>query len=150
MDWRAALEQYGPWILAASAGMFVGSLILLPWLIIRMPADYFVRRESRSARLHPVLHFLVLAVRNVIGAMLLLVGIIMIFTPGQGILSILVGLSLLTFPGKRKLELKIIRRPAVLHAINKLRQKAGRPPLVVDGLPDDDADNEAKADAEGE
>jgi hypothetical protein len=39
--------------------------------------------------------------------MLLLAGIIMLVTPGQGIISIVLGLFLMEFPGKRKLELKV-------------------------------------------
>jgi len=53
----------------------------------------------------------------------------MFFAPGQGILTLLLGISLMDVPGKQKLERKIVERPAVLKAINKLRARANKPPL---------------------
>ena len=52
--------------------------------------------------------------------------------PGQGILTILLGLIMLDIPGKRPLEARIIKRPAVLAAINGLRAKYNKPPLIMD------------------
>jgi hypothetical protein len=65
----------------------------------------------------------------VLGAVFLLAGLAMLFTPGQGLLTILMGIMLLNFPGKQRLELAIVRRPAVLKSINWVRGRAGRPPL---------------------
>ena len=56
----------------------------------------------------------------------------MLFTPGQGILSILMGLSLLNVPGKRSMERRIVGNPVVLRTLNAVRARAGRQPLVVD------------------
>ena len=53
----------------------------------------------------------------------------MLFTPGQGILSIIVGIELVEFPGKQKLIRKMLAQPKILKAINKLRTKAHKPPL---------------------
>ena len=64
-------------------------------------------------------------------AALLLLGLVMLLTPGQGVLSILVGISLLDIPGKRRLELSIIRREPVHNSMNWIRAKAGRPPLLL-------------------
>jgi len=52
--------------------------------------------------------------------------------PGQGILTILLGIIMLDIPGMRPLEARIIQRPAVLGAINKLRARFSKPPLEVD------------------
>jgi hypothetical protein len=72
--------------------------------------------------------------KNVFGLLLLVLGIIMAFpgVPGQGVLTILLGLMLLDFPGKRQLEYRIVSRPKVLRAINRLRARFGRPPMVLD------------------
>ncbi len=75
----------------------------------------------------------ILLVKNLLGLVLLLSGIAMLVLPGQGIITILIGISLLNFPGKRRLELKIVRQRPVFRAINWIRDRAGRPPLV---LPD--------------
>src|SRR5712691_3920549 len=41
------------------------------------------------------------------------------------------GVMLLDFPGKRRLEQGLIRCPTVLSAVNLLRQRYRKPPLVV-------------------
>ena len=72
--------------------------------------------------------------KNVFGVFLILLGIVLSLpgVPGQGILTILLGLIMLDIPGKRPLESRIIGRPTVFNAVNSLRAKYNRPPLVVD------------------
>jgi UPF0716 family protein affecting phage T7 exclusion len=72
--------------------------------------------------------------KNLLGAVLVVVGIVLSLpgVPGQGLLTVLVGVLLLDVPGKRRLELAIVRRPAVLRTINRLRRRFGRKPLQVD------------------
>jgi hypothetical protein len=55
--------------------------------------------------------------------------------PGQGILTILIGAMLIDLPGKRKAEKWLLRHRRVLSAINRLRARYGRPPLVLDAMP---------------
>ena len=112
---------------------FVGSLIAIPFILVRLPSDYFHDRKSRPwmRNHHPVLRLVGHIVKNVVGAVLLLAGFAMLFLPGQGILTMLIGISFLDFPGKRRLERKLIGQPTVLHAINTLREKFGKPPLVI-------------------
>lgn len=113
--------------------MFVGSLVAIPWLIVRLPADYFDTRVPRHwmADRHPLLRAVGHGAKNVAGAVLLLAGIVMLFTPGQGVLTILIGVSLLDFPGKRRFEVRLVRQPAVFTALNAIRHRFGRPPLVL-------------------
>jgi hypothetical protein len=75
-----------------------------------------------------------IVLKNVLGIFLVLLGIVLSLpgVPGQGILTILLGLMMLDIPGMRPLEAHIIRRPAILAAINRLRTKYQRPPLQVD------------------
>ena len=70
--------------------------------------------------------------KNIFGAFLIVIGIIMWIGPGPGLLTILFGLTLLDIPGKKPLEAQIIKRPAVLSAVNSLRAKYNKPPLVMD------------------
>jgi hypothetical protein len=126
------ITEHKALIFIVSAVMFVGSLVALPFMIARMPEDYFLRRRRDAlpfSRAHPALRILLLVLKNLLGAAFLLAGIVMIFTPGQGILAVLLGVSLLDIPGKRRLELSIVRRPHVLRAINWIREKADRPAL---------------------
>jgi hypothetical protein len=112
---------------------FIGSLIAIPFLLIRLPPHYFDERHPRTwmQAHHPVLRLLGLVLKNVAGLVFLLAGILMLFLPGQGLLTMLIGVSLMDFPGKRTLERKIVGQPAVLRTINKLREKFNRPPLTV-------------------
>lgn len=112
---------------------FVGSLLAIPFILVRLPADYFDIRVPRPWMQdhHPVLRLVGHLVKNAVGAVFLFAGFLMLFLPGQGILTMLIGVSMLDFPGKRKLEAKMIGQPAVLSAINGLREKFGKPPLVI-------------------
>ncbi len=135
MDWiQSHTTLIGWWVLALSTVMFVGGLVLMPVLIIRMSADYFLHpeppTESWRSR-HPALRISTRVIKNVLGVVLLLAGLAMLVLPGQGIITILVAISLLNFPGKRSLELRIVRRGPVLLAINWIRTRARRPPLVL-------------------
>lgn len=112
---------------------FVGSLIAIPFILVRLPADFFDIRVPRPwmEDHHPVLRVIGHVVKNVVGAIFLFAGFLMLFLPGQGILTMLIGISMLDFPGKRKVEAKLIGQPAVLHALNSMREKFGKPPLII-------------------
>jgi len=112
---------------------FVGSLIAIPFILMRLPADFFDIRVPRPwmEDHHPALRVVGHLVKNVIGAIFLFVGFLMLFLPGQGILTMLIGISMLDFPGKRKVEAKLIGLPAVLNTINGMREKFGKPPLII-------------------
>ena len=127
-------EVWG-WIFTASLLMFLASLVIVPLLIVRLPAGYFShRRPGRTMfRLnYPVFWWIWHLAKGLLGAVLVLAGILMLVFPGQGILTILVGLSLLDFPGKYRLERWLVQRPLVLTSINRLRRKFGRAPLTFD------------------
>lgn len=115
----------------ASAVMLVISAMLIPFLIVRLPADFYIENNHRRRLFqdHPLLRITFLAVKNTLGALLLIAGILMLVLPGQGILTILAALALLNFPGKRALEMRILHQPAIMKSINWLRLRAGREPL---------------------
>jgi Putative transmembrane protein (PGPGW) len=112
---------------------FVGSLIAIPFILVRLPANFFDIRVPRPwmEDHHPVLRMLGHLAKNAVGAIFLFVGFLMLFLPGQGILTMLIGISMLDFPGKRKLEAWLIGQPAVLNTINGMREKFGKPPLII-------------------
>lgn len=126
------LGERGWWVALVSVVLFLVSLLLIRHFIIRIPKDYFLHSKPvLDGRKHPTVGFAILIGRNLVGFILLLMGLIMSLpgVVGQGILTILIALSLMDFPGKRKLELKIIRQRVVLGTINSIRSKAGKPPL---------------------
>lgn len=125
-----------PWLMGGigtiSLLTFFGSLVAVPWLVVRLPEDYFQTRERRSWAVvsgHPIVHWVTLVLKNVLGLVLVVAGIGMLVLPGQGVLTIVVGLVLLDFPGKYRLERYVVTRPAILRGLNWLRSRRGRPPL---------------------
>lgn len=130
---RALLEAHSAllWGLAASSVlMVVVSLVAVPFLVLRMREDYYIRPgPPRLLDRHPLVRASVLVARNTVGAVLLAAGIAMLFLPGQGLLTILLALALLDFRGKHAAERWLVSRPQVIGSLNWLRTRAGRPPL---------------------
>lgn len=127
---RAALFW---WLGVLSAGTFVVSLLAVPWIVARLPRDYFLREHPQAnlfRKEHPVVRWTFLIGKNVLGLILVLGGIAMLVLPGQGILTILIGLMLLNFPGKREVELWVLKRSAVERIVNWIRRKRHRDPLL--------------------
>ena len=119
---------------AVSAVTFVATLIAVPWLLIRLPSDYFMREQRMPSKLHgthPAIRVLLLVLKNLIGVILLAGGIAMLVLPGQGLLTMLLGISLIDFPGKYTLERKLVQRKTIQRAINWIRRKGGREPIIV-------------------
>ncbi len=124
------------WIAGMSLFAFIATLIAIPWLVLRIPVDYFAqgrRPRQEAPRRHPLVHAAFLIGKNLLGYLLILAGIVMLALPGQGVLTILLGIILADMPGKYRLERWAVSRPAVLGAINALRRRAGREPLILDG-----------------
>ncbi len=129
------LFQYKQLLMALAWGsllLFIVSLAVIPWLVTKIPADYF--QPHYRAKLHSAVHRSAAArclavIKNLLGAALVCLGVIMLVTPGQGLLTILIGLILIDFPGKYALEQRLVAMPSVLNSLNWIRAKAGKPPL---------------------
>jgi hypothetical protein len=124
------------WGVVVSVVLFAGSMVLVTFIVIGWPVDHFRRAGRRAfwAHRHPAVRIAGLVLKNLAGALLVALGIVMALpgVPGQGLLTALIGLTLLNFPGKTDLERRLISRPAVLRAINRWRARFSRPPLVLD------------------
>ncbi|MDT8398992.1 MAG: hypothetical protein RQ899_10300 [Pseudomonadales bacterium] len=117
-----------------SAVTFVFTLIAVPWLILRIPVDYFSSRQRRPAiwqDRHPLLRAVLLSLKNLLGGLLLFMGIVLLVLPGQGLLTMLVGIILLDFPGKYPLECWLIRQRPLLLSVNWIRHRRGREALLL-------------------
>ncbi len=122
------------WLIATSILTFVVSLILVPVFVARIPSNYFEHEKRPQvpwATQHPAMRAILLVAKNVGGVLLVILGLVMLVIPGQGIASIVVGITLLDFPGKFRLERWLISHSPVLRSINWLRQRAHKEPLVV-------------------
>lgn len=135
IDWAHEHATLIWWASGVSLFLFLGTLVAIPVMLVRMPADYFVRRPVRSwPNPHPAFHITLAIIKNLVGVLLVLVGIVMLILPGQGLLTILVGITLLDFPGRRKFERWMLNHRPLRMAANWIRRKNNRPSLQ---LPDD-------------
>ena len=119
------------WLAGFSFVFFILTLLVIPWLVINIPYDYFTYKKrqkgiwSHSSRW-------ISFIKNLLGSIIIVMGIFMLILPGQGILTILLGVMITNFPGKYKLERRLIQQPTVQYSVNWLRKKANKKPLYID------------------
>lgn len=138
--YRRLVEFFGGMGVVANVALIVGVTMLTTAggvaVVVALPADHFT--DARAARpappQHPLLLWTIVILKNLLGLLLLPLGVIMALplVPGPGLVFILIGLSLLNFPGKRRLERALVSRRSVLRFFNETRQRFGKPPLVLD------------------
>ena len=141
MEWLGEFWSSLTWNkILLGAGLFVGSLLLsflsIGIVMVKIPENYFsthYQQDFMPGSSWAVRWGAVIA-KNVFGVFLILLGLVLSLpgVPGQGILTILLGLIMIDIPGKRPLEARIIKRPAILSAINDLRARYNKPPLMMD------------------
>ena len=132
LGWIQTHHELLSWVAVISLVTFAGTLFAMPILILHIPDNYFLHKKRISPH-NPKdaisLRLVCRIFKNILGLFFVLTGLIMLFLPGQGLLSILIGVMLMNFPGKYKVERTIIRQEKVLSTINWLRAKGHRPPL---------------------
>ncbi len=135
-QWTVALFSEHTGLFALIGGgsllLFVGTILAMPLLIVSIPQDYFLHEKSEPygfAKRHPAIRLVMLVLKNGAGVVLLAAGFVMLFIPGQGLLTMFIGLMLMNFPGKRRLELGLVKYPRIQHGINWIRRRSGREPL---------------------
>lgn len=118
------------WGTVLSLVTLAATVFAVPWVVARLPVDYFSEPRRHPLREQLGLGAWVLALlKNILGAILVLAGVVLLFTPGQGILVILVGLLTMNFPGKYRLERVLVARQGVFRALNWLRSRRSLPPF---------------------
>lgn len=126
-------------VVVGAVGVILGfalSYAVVMVILVKMPANYFHSDYEHHflPDSHPVLRTAGLILKNIVGVLVIITGIILSFpgVPGPGLLTIFIGIMITDIPGKRKVEAKLIQRPAVLSAINKLRARYNKPELLMD------------------
>ena len=117
---------------AAAVVLLVLSVLLASGVVMLLPADYFSRSRRNALTPSPrnsLLWIVIMVAKNALGFALLAAGVLMLFLPGQGVLTIVVGLLLMNFPGKYRLERWAVTRPGVLSLLNRCRLSLGKPPF---------------------
>ena len=114
-------------------GSFFINLAIVSFILVKLPADHFSKNRKTKfwSGPHPMLHAAKVVGKNVAGALLVALGIVLSLpgVPGQGLLTVLLGVMLLDFPGRNRLEQKLLSRPSIVNAINRLRGRFDKPPL---------------------
>ncbi len=115
------------WIGLGSALVLVATLMLSAIVIVRLPKDYFMRRTARPRRLTTGS-----VLKNIAGVLLVVVGILLSLPaiPGPGFAVAFIGLTLVDFPGRARLQRRIVKRPFVRRALNRIRSRFGKPEFV--------------------
>lgn len=129
-------ETLFAWIGGLSFLTLIVSAIAVPIVIRRMPYDYFLENHVVADAIrqqHPVLRITFLVLKNLIGGILLVGGLLMLLTPGQGVLTMMIGLMLMNFPGKRRFEIWLVGLGPINRAIHWIRDRAGKRPLELPG-----------------
>jgi len=120
------------WLGSISFLVFIFSLISIKWLVALIPSDYFIEdKRNKYQSSYPLTWLISIIIKNIIGYILIIGGILMLVLPGQGLFTIIIGLMLSNYPGKYFIERKFIAIPSVLKTINWLRKKSNKPPLEV-------------------
>lgn len=130
--WKS-IESFLHLLGIVSLATFFISIVMIPWLVGRLPHDYFIAPpDSRDRIPHRPRYFSVIlfVFKNILGFLLFLAGIAMLFLPGQGILTIILGIALMSFPGKHSLLLALTARPSVQRSLDWLRTKTGHQKFI--------------------
>lgn len=128
------ISSYLPELILWGSGLslvtLAAAVFAVPWVVAHLPVDYFSgpRRHALREQLGLGAWMLVL-LKNVAGGLLVMIGFILLFMPGQGVLMMLVGLLIMNFPGKYRLERLLVAREGVFRALNWLRVKHSLPPF---------------------
>ena len=135
LEWILSQATNLWWLLGISTFAFIATLIAVPAFVIRIPSNYFSRSTRPTTELerqHPRMRTLGVGVKNIVGLILILMGIVMLIIPGQGFLTITIGLMLTDFPGKYRLARWLASRKKIMTVMNMLRERAGKKPLYLE------------------
>ena len=129
-DWISDYNQIIQWAGIVSVFLFFLSLFLLRYVILRLPEDYFITASSISkSHSKSPQKIIVRVAKNAVGFLLTICGIILLFTPGQGMITILIGFCLIDLAIVNQFKKKIINNRKVQKALNWIRTKKSVKPF---------------------
>lgn len=122
------------WGLAISVALSATTLALAVVVVVSWPSTRFKQSDGPPTERHALVALFRTIAKNALGVLIVALGAVMALpgVPGQGMLMMIVGLTLLDFPGRRRLEARLLRKPRVLGAINRVRARFDRLPLELD------------------
>jgi hypothetical protein len=136
-SWTSTLMEMSGRDIALGALIFVAGMAVsfaaVAFIVTRLPPDYFVGEEVVLWADRPAWQRTAGRVfKNLLGVVLIALGVVLSIpgVPGQGFITIFIGIILVDFPGKRRLEQRIVARPRIFAACNKLRVRWRRAPFL--------------------
>lgn len=129
LDWLSANSLFISAIAGVSATLLAVTILAAPWAVSRLPSDYLLHRLDPPA-MQGIRRRMMSLLRGFLGLVIVLLGLVMMITPGPGVIMILLGISVAEFPGKSRLLVYLATRPNVLASLNWMRRRHGKPPLI--------------------
>ena len=120
-------QQILTYLSASSLLMLVLSVVGLPWLIARLPSDFFQQKANPPR--HSIFCTLSLIARNLFALLLLIAGVAMLVLPGQGLLCIVMALALSDLPFKWRVMQRLVSAPSISAVLTWIRHSRGKPPF---------------------
>lgn len=119
--------EYGVLIGFASFILLVISLVISILVMTQLPADYWLVYQQQQQDTTPIMLKLI---RNTLGLVLLVIGLLLLILPGQGLVTILVALMISDLPFKHRFIAKLVANPGVQKGLNTVRKWRGKAPFV--------------------
>ena len=128
LNWLSEYKLLFSLIAGISIVLLTLSVLATPWLIAKLPTNYLVIRQTKQPSGN-ALKWLVDILQSIIGTLFMLLGLVLMVTPGPGLMVLLIGLSITRFPGKQRLLVYLATQPSVFRSLNWMRQKYDKPPF---------------------
>ena len=110
-------------VTAMSFGTIIVFALLGIITFIKLPHDYFIKSYKEIT--NPLKRILL----NILAIIFVLIGILLLFLPGQGVLTIILGISISQTKFKKKALDYLFRKKGMQNSINNLRIKLNREPF---------------------
>lgn len=115
-------------IAGVSMLMLLITVLATPWIVAQLPDTYLQSQQSKTQSIG-IARVLLTTGRACLGLVLIVLGLIMMVTPGPGIVTLLLGISVAEFPGKHRVLINLATRPGVFRSLNWMRKRHGKPPF---------------------
>ncbi len=138
-NWISANATLFAWVSTASFFLLCLTVFTTPWLVAQLPQDYFLSKAASSLTTNkPAGEFTAVSLcrgiikfaRNVLGVSIIGLGLILMLTPGPGLVTLVLGFSLCEFSCKQRLLGQWINHPTVFLALNWMRLRHGKPAFL--------------------
>ncbi|MFT4725682.1 MAG: hypothetical protein ACI9UN_000177 [Granulosicoccus sp.] len=128
LSWLSEYTFFFSAAAGASILLLVVSVAATPWFVASLPNDY-LQHKVLGSRPRGLFGILIMTFRNIVGLILVALGLILMVTPGPGLVVLLIGISLAEFSGKQHLLISIAIKPNVFKTLNWMRTRRGKPPF---------------------